>query len=92
MGDLLILPELGYYLADARGIFRYQNNSAMIKNDVFGERGFSPDHSQMQGIFNTSGPSIKEGFKIDRFENTHVFPLICKILELAIPAEIDGKS
>lgn len=79
IGDLQILPELGYYLADEGGIFRYQNNSAMIKNEVFGEWGFSTDHRQMHGIFSASGPSIKEGFKIDRFENMHVFPLICKI-------------
>lgn len=92
IGDLLILPELGYYLADERGIFRYQNISARMRTDVFGEHGFSPEYREMHGIFYAKGPSIKEGLKIDRFENIHVFPLICKILGLPIPAEIDGKS
>lgn len=92
IGDLLILPELGYYLADERGIFRYQNNSAMLKTDVFGEHGFSPEYQEMHGIFYASGPSIKEGLVIDRFENIHIFPMICQILGLPIPAEIDGKA
>lgn len=92
MGDLLILPELGYYLADERGIFRYQNNSAIMKTDVFGEHGFSPEYREMHGIFYANGPAIKEGLKISRFENIHVFPLICQILGLPIPDEIDGKS
>jgi predicted AlkP superfamily pyrophosphatase or phosphodiesterase len=89
-GDILILPELGYYLADERGIFRYQNNSALFKTDVFGEHGYGPEYREMHGIFYANGPSIKEGLKIDRFENIHIYPLICQILGLPIPVEIDG--
>lgn len=92
IGDLLILPELGYYLADERGIFRYQNNSAMLKTDVFGEHGYSPEYQEMHGIFYANGPLIKEGLKIDRFENIHIYPLICQILGLPVPTEIDGKA
>ncbi len=92
IGDILILPELGYYLADELGIFRYQNNSAMFKTNVFGEHGFSPQYREMHGIFYANGPEIKEGFKIDRFENIHIFPLICQILGLPVPSDIDGKS
>ncbi|TFV94178.1 alkaline phosphatase family protein [Algoriphagus kandeliae] len=91
MGDLLIMPDLGYYLADERGMFRYQNRSAMNKTDVFGEHGYSPDYQEMQGIFYAKGPQIKEGLVIEPFENYHIYPLICKILGLPVPDGIDGK-
>lgn len=90
MGDLLIMPDLGYYLADERGLFRYQNRSAMNKTDVFGEHGYSPDFQEMQGIFYAKGPQIKEGLVIEPFENYHIYPLICKILGLPVPTGIDG--
>jgi predicted AlkP superfamily pyrophosphatase or phosphodiesterase len=91
-GEILILPDLGYYLADERGIFRYQNSSARFKTDVFGEHGFSPQYREMHGIFYANGPAIREGLKIDRFENIHIYPMICQILGLPIPKDIDGKA
>ena len=91
-GEILILPDLGYYLADERGIFRYQNGSARFKTDVFGEHGFSPQYREMHGIFYANGPAIREGLKIDRFENIHIYPMICQILGLPIPKDIDGKA
>jgi predicted AlkP superfamily pyrophosphatase or phosphodiesterase len=91
-GEILILPDLGYYLADERGIFRYQNSSARFKTDVFGEHGFSPQYREMHGIFYANGPAIREGLKIDRFENIHIYPMICQILGLSIPKDIDGKA
>ncbi|MCS5489880.1 ectonucleotide pyrophosphatase/phosphodiesterase [Algoriphagus limi] len=91
MGDLLIMPDLGYYLADDRGMFRYQNRSAMNKTDVFGEHGYSPDFQEMQGIFYAKGPQIKKGLVIEPFENYHIYPLICQILGLPVPNGIDGK-
>lgn len=90
-GEILILPDLGYYLADERGIFRYQNSSVRFKTDVFGEHGFSPQYREMHGIFYANGPAIREGLKIERFENIHIYPMICQILGLPIPKDIDGK-
>lgn len=90
-GEILILPDLGYYLADERGIFRYQNSSARFKTDVFGEHGFSPQYREMHGIFYANGPAIREGLIIERFENIHIYPMICQILGLPIPKDIDGK-
>lgn len=90
-GEILILPDLGYYLADERGIFIYQNSSARFKTDVFGEHGFSPQYREMHGIFYANGPAIREGLKIERFENIHIYPMICQILGLPIPKDIDGK-
>lgn len=64
----------------------------MFKTDVFGEHGYSPEYREMHGIFYANGPAIKEGLTIDRFENIHIYPLICQILGLPIPAEIDGDA
>lgn len=91
MGDLLIIPDLGYYLTDSRGLFRYQNRAASMKTEVFGEHGFSPDYQEMQGIFYAAGPGIKSGEVIEPFSNIHIFPLICELLGLPIPENIDGK-
>jgi predicted AlkP superfamily pyrophosphatase or phosphodiesterase len=92
VGDLIILPKLGYYLADERGMVRYQNNSARFKTDVFGEHGFSPRYREMWGIFYANGPKIRSGFKIPPFQNIHIYPLICQLLGLPVPDEIDGKK
>lgn len=90
MGDILIIPEIGYYLTDDRGLFRYQNRSAMQKTEVFGEHGYSPDYPEMHGIFYARGPLLKKGITIDSFENVHIYPLLCRLLGLPIPQEIDG--
>ncbi|ERM81905.1 hypothetical protein P872_07885 [Rhodonellum psychrophilum GCM71 = DSM 17998] len=89
-GDLIILPDLGYYLATTQGMVSYQNRSAMFKTDVFGEHGFSPEFKDMHGIFFASGPMVKEGLLISPFENIHIYPLLATILGLPIPADIDG--
>ncbi len=92
IGDFLILPELGYYLADNRGMMRYQNRAAMLKTEVFGEHGFSPKNKEAWGIFYASGPQIEAGLQIPPFQNIHIYPLICQILGLPIPEGIDGKA
>ena len=92
MGDLLILPDLGYYLATSQGLMSYQNRSAMFKTQVFGEHGYSPEYQDMMGIFYAQGPMIQEGFVIESFENIHVYPLVAKILGLKLPEGIDGRE
>lgn len=91
-GDFIIIPEFGYYLADNRGMMRYQNNSARLKTEVFGEHGFSPKNHEMHGIFYAKGPRIKAGIQIKPFQNIHIYPLLCELLGLDIPAEIDGRK
>lgn len=92
LGDLLIIPNEGYYLADARGSMRYQNNVARFNTAVFGEHGFSPSYQDMWGIFYAKGPQIKTGMALAPFQNIHIYPLICRILGLPIPSTIDGKE
>lgn len=92
IGDFLIIPKLGYYLADHRGMMRYQNRSALLKTEVFGEHGISPKNKEMWGIFYAKGPQIKSGNRIEPFQNIHIYPLICQLLGLPIPEGIDGKK
>ena len=90
-GDLLILPKEGYYLADASGMMRYQTNAARFQTETFGEHGFTPRYEDMRGIFYAKGPQIKEGLKVEPFQNIHIYPLLCHILGLPVPAGTDGK-
>ncbi|RIW13765.1 alkaline phosphatase family protein [Algoriphagus lacus] len=92
IGDFLIIPKFGHYLADNRGMMRYQNRAALLKTEVFGEHGFSPRHREMWGIFYAKGPKIKPGNQIEPFHNIHIYPLICQLLGLPIPETIDGKK
>jgi predicted AlkP superfamily pyrophosphatase or phosphodiesterase len=92
LGDLLILPNEGYYLADARGSMRYQNSAARFKTEVFGEHGFSPAYQDMWGIFYANGPQIQKGLTLAPFQNIHIYPLLCRLLGLPIPSTIDGKE
>lgn len=92
MGDLLIIPDLGYNLVNERSLFRAKNMMGLEGHSVSGVHGYSPDYKEMQGIFYANGPRIKEGFEIGAFENIHIYPLLCELLGLPIPSEIDGKE
>jgi predicted AlkP superfamily pyrophosphatase or phosphodiesterase len=91
-GDLLILPKEGYYLTDVKGKVRYQSNSARFQTQVFGEHGFTPRYENMRGIFYAKGPQIKVGLEIEPFQNIHIYPLMCRILNLPFPTNLDGKA
>jgi predicted AlkP superfamily pyrophosphatase or phosphodiesterase len=91
-GDLLILPKEGYYLTDVKGKVRYQSNAARFQTQVFGEHGFTPRYKDMRGIFYAKGPQIKAGLEIEPFQNIHIYPLLCRILNLPLPVNLDGKS
>lgn len=90
-GDLLILPDLGYYLATSAGMVSYQKRSAMFQTNVYGEHGYSPIYKDMHGIFYANGPRIQKGKTIPAFENIHVYPLLAALLDLPLPKEVEGK-
>ena len=47
-----------------------------------GMHGYDPQLSDMHGIFYAFGPEIKENLQISAFENIHIYPIICKILDI----------
>jgi len=86
LGDIILLPDYGYYLSDSRRI-------GLVKSGRFsqgGEHGFHPDFLEMHAIFYANGPAFKKGLTIPSFENIHVYPVICEILGLPLPKELDG--
>lgn len=44
----------------------------------------------MRGIFYAVGPTIRPGVTIPQFENVNIYPFIAQILNLKIPAGLDG--
>ncbi len=54
--------------------------------------GFDNGLPEMQSTFYAWGPAFKQNFKINNFENVHVYPMIAKLLGLTFdPESIDGK-
>jgi len=91
LGDFLILADLNYWLAFPSDFIRYQQKGARFNTEVFGEHGYSPEYEEMYGIFYANGPAFKKGTQVQKIDNVDVFPIVCKILGLPIPDEIDGK-
>jgi predicted AlkP superfamily pyrophosphatase or phosphodiesterase len=58
---------------------------------VKGTHGYSQEYREMHGIFYARGPQLKSGLTIASFDSIHIYPLICKILGLPTPDDIDGK-
>ncbi len=92
IGDLIILADLGYYLANDQGYLDVvARRMRMDGSTARGEHGFDPKEKEMHAIFYAKGPQIRSGLTLDSFDNIHVYPLICRILGLPIPKDIDGK-
>lgn len=87
-GDIMLLAEPGYYFLD---FSREKLSSFMKPWGWAGVHGYDPAGvPEMNGIFYANGPNIRQGYKIEPFENVHVYPLIARILGLPIPS-IDGR-
>jgi predicted AlkP superfamily pyrophosphatase or phosphodiesterase len=54
-----------------------------------GDHGFDSINQSMHGLFLASGPAFKSGLRAPRFENVHVYELLCRVLGLT-PASNDG--
>lgn len=87
LGDLIVLPDYAFYFTSAR-----RWGMARQRGFVMGEHGFPPEFREMYAIFYANGPAFRDGLTIQPFENIHVYPLICNILGLPIPAGVDGKA
>ena len=86
-GDIIVVPDSGYYFSGARAIAMKKSLGAT----VMGEHGFDPDLRDMHGIFYANGPAFRQGIVIPAFKNVHVYPLVCHLLGLEVPAEVDGR-
>lgn len=92
IGDIIVLAELGYYLMENEAYRAVISRRMSIdKTMVRGTHGYSQEYPEMHGIFYARGPHFKSGLQIPSFDNVHIYPLICEILGLPIPSDIDGK-
>ena len=51
--------------------------------ELSGMHGYDPELLSMHGIFYAVGESIREGMQIAAFENIHIYPLICSLLDIS---------
>lgn len=79
-GDLIVIADSSY------SIFR---RSLPKNKGIGGTHGYQPQNKNMDAIFYAYGPAFKKGYKMKRFQNIHIYPLIAHILELETP-KIDG--
>lgn len=86
-GDLQVLPELGWYFMPQRviGFKKTQGKTVM------GEHGYDPAYRDLHGIFYANGPAFRPGLTVPSVKNVHIYPVICRILGLPVPADVDGK-
>ena len=81
--DFLLVAEEGYLMYNKESL-------ADSYFDLKGMHGYDPDNINMHGIFFAYGPSFKENIIIDTFELIHIYPLLCKILNIESHSNIDG--
>jgi len=70
-GDFVLVADEGWLILTKAE--EYKSN---------GTHGYDPTVKNMHGIFYAMGPRIKSNYKIRTFENIHVYPLICELLEI----------
>ncbi len=83
--DIILIADMGWSLVD--------NRSAkwMEKVDAGGNHGYDNFAMDMNGIFFAMGPDFKVGYKTGTINNIDIYPLMCKIFNIAPRSNIDGK-
>lgn len=54
-----------------------------------GDHGFHMDEMDMKTIFRAFGPDFKKSYLSEPFDSVHIYPLMCKLLQIA-PAPNNG--
>ena len=82
-GDYLLLADSGWFL--------YTNNDLEKQGlKIKGMHGYDPFDMNMHGIFYAYGPNFKKNLSISTFESIHIYPIICRILNIEPNNDIDG--
>jgi predicted AlkP superfamily pyrophosphatase or phosphodiesterase len=86
-GSIQLVSDDGYYFSKTTSI-----ESDIEKGyKTSGHHGFDPINREMHGIFYANGPAFNKGQTVPSVKNIHIYPIMCKILGLQIPENIDGK-
>ncbi|MBL4604613.1 MAG: alkaline phosphatase family protein [Flavobacteriaceae bacterium] len=86
-GAIQILPDFGYYFTSQKRVDELDK----LPIKAYGAHGFDPKYKDMHGILYANGPAFKKGYTFNSVKNIHIYPLLCKLLGLEIPTDIDGK-
>ena len=86
MYDYLLIADEGWLMYTDDQLKKYQG-----KLPVKGMHGYHSDSINMHAIFYAYGSSFKKSMEIDTFELIHIYPILCKILEIDPYYDIDGK-
>ena len=86
-GSIQVIPDFEYYFTSPQRIESLKKNSIQ----KIGVHGYDPAYKDMHGIFYGSGPAFREGYVAPSVKNIHIYPLMCDILGIDIPKDIDGK-
>lgn len=85
-GPIQVIPDTGYYFSNQNAIERKKKSNQHIA----GYHGFSPEIKEMHGILYAQGPNIKNNFTHPSVKNIHIYPLLCELLDIPTPKDIDG--
>lgn len=82
--ELLMVADLGYTINN-RDYFESRK-----RYPSGGAHGFDNQEEEMQALFVAEGPDFKKGFKMDAFENVHLYELMAHLLDIH-PTKTDGR-
>ncbi len=82
--DFLMIADEGYTI-NSKEFF----NSRGANYPTGGAHGFDNKNLKMDAFFIANGPAFKQGVKLARFENIHLYEVMAKILQIE-PSQNDG--
>ena len=80
------IADEGWHVTSRRDLAHW---SAGQGNAPGGNHGYDPELRSMHGLFIARGPRLHAGLRVKRFENIHVYELMCALLGIR-PAANDG--
>ena len=80
------IADEGWFVTSKNELGRWQTPG---RHAPGGTHGYDPRLRSMHGLFIASGPRLARGVVVPRFENIHIYDLMCALLEIT-PAPNDG--
>ena len=84
--NFLLIADEGWMLYTHNLLKEYDG-----KLPVKGMHGYDSNSMNMHAIFYAYGPQFKHNMQIDTFELIHIYPMLCKLLDINPYKDIDGK-
>jgi len=82
--SILLVAELGWSIVNDKQF------AQMSEHSNKGDHGFDNNNIAMHGIFIAEGPQFKNGYTTGTIWNIDIYPLLCKIFNIAPNPNVDG--